>query len=126
MNEKRKRAWFQYHLSTAMILMFVAAILLWANIRPYPARDYIYRNELTGSKGWGIRADPYGPFLARGWPTAFMIVAAVEPRPLFGGEYQEVFDVHGMIGDFVFAFTILPIVGVLCEWSIRRKARKNQ
>lgn len=33
MDEKpRKRPWFQFHLSTAVVLMFVAAGLLWLNM----------------------------------------------------------------------------------------------
>lgn len=31
MSDKPKRAWFQIHLSTAIVLMFVAGGLMWAN-----------------------------------------------------------------------------------------------
>lgn len=32
--ESQKRPWFQIHLSTAVVLMFVAGGLIWANITP--------------------------------------------------------------------------------------------
>jgi hypothetical protein len=31
----RKRRWFRFHLSTAIILMFVAGGLIWANLKPH-------------------------------------------------------------------------------------------
>jgi hypothetical protein len=32
----KKRPWLQFHLSTAVVLMFVAAGLMCANVREYP------------------------------------------------------------------------------------------
>jgi len=32
---KPKRLWFRFHLSTAVLLMIVASVLLWANMRSY-------------------------------------------------------------------------------------------
>lgn len=39
-SESRKRPWFQLHLSTAVVLMFVAGALIWANTRQRSIRDF--------------------------------------------------------------------------------------
>lgn len=36
MSEPKPRRWFQIHLSTAVVLMFVAGALIWANVHPRP------------------------------------------------------------------------------------------
>jgi hypothetical protein len=53
-----KRRWFQIHLSTAIMLMFVAGALMWQNFRTYTAEFPPYTNKaytayiVTPSMGW--------------------------------------------------------------------------
>jgi len=46
----RKRRFFQIHLSTAIVLMFVAAALVWANVREYQEHEPDYRRAF----GWPL------------------------------------------------------------------------
>jgi len=39
-----KRTWFQLHLSTLLILSFVAGVLLWANLRGFRSDGYDFEN----------------------------------------------------------------------------------
>ncbi|HLX60254.1 MAG TPA: hypothetical protein VKX17_03120 [Planctomycetota bacterium] len=39
MDEPLQRKWLQVHLSTAVVLMFVAGALIWANIGPRPRKS---------------------------------------------------------------------------------------
>jgi hypothetical protein len=58
MDEKpKKRPWFQFHLSTAVVLMFVAGGLLWANMQP----PYV---SVLGGDAWETK------FQWSGWPIA--------------------------------------------------------
>jgi hypothetical protein len=44
-----RRRWFQLHLSTCVVLMFVAGSLVWANVRTYDAPGTA---ALTYARGW--------------------------------------------------------------------------
>jgi hypothetical protein len=118
----RKRPWLQFHLSTAVVLMFVAAGLLWLNIMGYRSRDeYI---------------------IEHGWPVVFYI----EPR-----QSTEVLDAAGQIlirkrdsGEpyqlprlgvigvsrrgiainLGFDVLLLALSAYAAEWLIRRKERR--
>jgi len=59
---EKKRPWFQYHLSTAILLMFVAGGLLWVNLR-------VPNSYAPGEGGLGM----YDILLVRqyGWPCTF-------------------------------------------------------
>ena len=54
----KKRPWFQIHLSTAIVLMVMAGLLVWANVRPievietYTARDQPY--QTIRGPGWPV------------------------------------------------------------------------
>jgi len=54
----RKR--FQIHLSTAIVMMFVAGVLIWANVRP---REITLREETAGPR-WIVD----NTYRLRGWP----------------------------------------------------------
>ena len=54
-NKPKKRPWFQFHLSTAIILMFAAAGLLWLNMRPDVQATPFGSNELV-AWGWPFTA----------------------------------------------------------------------
>jgi hypothetical protein len=65
-----RRPWFQFHLSTAMILMFVAAGLLWANMRVRVRSVVLPDTQWFGGKAergpfTGFRGHRFCRF---GWP----------------------------------------------------------
>jgi len=64
----RKRPLFQFHLSTAVILMFVAGGLIWLNVN-----ERHFGRGAEGSLIWVV-SDEYG----RGWPVSPRII----PSPL--------------------------------------------
>ncbi|MCY3021628.1 MAG: hypothetical protein NTW87_21655 [Planctomycetota bacterium] len=101
----RKRPWFQFHLSTAIVMMFVAGGLLGASI-------LISRIESTSHfHGITMTARFYG-----------------FPLPLykFGVAYDEP---YGFViwpllcVDVCVWLTVLLVTGFLCEWLIRRQER---
>ena len=59
MTDKPRRPWFQIHLSTAIVLMFVAGGLVWANIRPrivIADRGTAWRDESETRRGGVCRS----------------------------------------------------------------------
>jgi len=69
MREKHKRRWFQFHLCTAIVIMFEAASILWLNMKPpsitpLPDDDHCWHGMLNAS----VKLDYQVKFCARGWP----------------------------------------------------------
>src|SRR5438046_2889803 len=64
------RRWFQFHLSTAIVVQILAAVLIWANLRAYPVQIFfmgVWYDE------HGHRNQDYAMFQAHGWPlTAYV------------------------------------------------------
>jgi hypothetical protein len=120
---KKKRPWFQFHLSTAIVLMFVAAILLWANLRPTIRSIAIVSglpNVEEHSRGWPVRF----------WTTVLVFSGthrvSFEPEPYT--DYADDMPMPrfwtGMLAaDGAVAVVTLLATGVLLEWRIRRKER---
>jgi hypothetical protein len=121
---KKKRPWFQFHLSTAIVMMLVAAGLLWLNLGPT-----IRSIEV-------VLGEPMVEAHARGWPFCFWSTVFVP-----SGRYKIAFEpepytdyVPGMpmprvrfgmlAADAVIAIAILLAVAALLEWRIRRKERR--
>jgi hypothetical protein len=59
-----KRRWFQIHLSTAVVLMLAAGILLWANIGR--SREYIVDYDFTRTPPLPI----LNSYVSYGWPVS--------------------------------------------------------
>ena len=99
----KKRPLFQIHLLTAVVLMFVAGGLIWANVAPHSAtvRDRT--------------------FLAAGWPFPFSV-------PLSGGDdvIEAIWwnQVRPLLNVVVWAAIVLG-AGVVSEYLIRRRALKT-
>ena len=81
LNQRHLRSFFQIHLSTAIVLMFVAAFVLWANVTPNLFFSIHHYGNITG-----MGADYYGyPFCvysttgfdydpAARWPTRILLM----------------------------------------------------
>ena len=103
----KKRPWFQYHLSTAVILMFVAGGLLWMNMTPY--QNYLYRNDTI-----------------YGWPLA----CYVQTRDYLDYIGLATFCFHdvgllyiNLLINIMVNLGIIVAIAIMCEYPIRRKER---
>ena len=104
--QPKKRPWFQYHLSTAIVVMFVASGLLWLNVR---------------NQNWIHLPDDDLP--SYGWPFIYF-----NRYWMFEGSkslfYNEWYCWH-LIGNILIALAIVIVVAFVCEWHIRRAAKKK-
>jgi hypothetical protein len=100
MSDKRRRSWFQIHLSTAIMLMLVAGGLVWANAEP--TKFYSMGDELVFFRGW--------PYTFQGNINGDVI------KDYFWPEY--------MARNVASAVMILGTVAFACEWWIRRRSAR--
>ena len=117
MTDKPRRAWFQLHLSTAIVMMFVAGGLLWANL-------IVTRIEEPGKKDWYRNGPPkYGWLEYYGWPKP-----AFTRFPIWVG--SAVWRESGVNETFVWQYAAIDVAtaaAVLfatlfaCEWLVRRR-----
>lgn len=119
--QPQKRPWFQYHLSTAIVLMFVAAGLLWVNMNlPLGGTSYACGKHICcKSTGYGFPC----PFWERGYETRYTGPAEAEVRTQ---TLYSQFYLGCLIVNIVFAGLILVGVAILCERPIRRKDRLRE
>lgn len=145
----KKRAWFQLHLSTCVVLMFVAGALVWANVRKGWAID----NELlTPVTGLDTPTPETAYFEVRGWPLPYQ--HARSQYDLWDGkkptlmevwldlplsvpdsdlslypldesiwQHPETWDRTYLAADLGVAVALLVVLAVICEALIRRRAR---
>jgi hypothetical protein len=112
MTEPPRRKRFQIHLSTAIVLMFVAGGLIWANRIEKLSTSRIEFAEYTHA-GWPFWAlnhihliDPYG-------------IERIGKTDMYFIVYP------GLIENLSVAALILFSVWFLCEWLIRRRAARK-
>ena len=98
MPEPPRRKRFQIHLSTAIVMMFVAGALIWANTR----------NQVDDAN--------FKEFVV-GWPNHAVIKIVQNEN---AGIYY-----RNIIIDLWIAFTILYFSYRFCEWLIRRRAARK-
>ena len=103
MTDKPRRAWFQLHLSTAIVLMLTMGILLGLNVPQYKASI-----EDIGGFVQIVR-DERGTILARGWPWAF---ERVDPA---------IWNRRALNMDGLTAFVILSFAAYASERITRRR-----
>ena len=98
----KKRPWFQYHLSTLCVLMFVAAGLLWLNM----GKDKFH---LSPNRCWN------------GWPWSCRNMQGNLFAP---STWRAYYEYPQLAGDIFVALAILLAVAFLLESRIRRADRK--
>jgi len=116
----KKRPWFQYHLSTAIVLQFVAGGLMWANMRvrrtgtaywdeiwQQPYRDPPDRNVTLFGKGWPVAVQQWHQNSVVTMPQPELSHAALLVNALFG-------------------LVAIVLVACVCEWFIRRRERRHE
>jgi len=125
------RSWFQVHLSTCVVLMFVAGGLMWANVhrppQPFPPIDESAHEMAC------YNAEVYCYQDARGWPWPFCEPGRTYSPPgssVFTSGTNRIVVVHEDIWhfgalaiDIAIALAILFAVAFVLEWRIRRRSR---
>ena len=110
----KRRAWFQLHLSTCVVLMVVAGVLLALNFRD--------SNDLIGVAYYGNwrSIEPSvstKEFVTRGWPKVCWVEVNGPERVYTYWRKKEVLIDTGV------AVAVLLGALVLCEWRVRRLQR---
>jgi hypothetical protein len=134
----KKRTWLQFHLSTAVVLMFVAGGLLWLNQHGREVRLDIDRNTWP-EKQWGWPAvalktpackvaDSGTSHTVSGtWPGGVVTHSEerIGPDVVTDLEWgKPEIQPGGLTLDCLAAIAIIFLIAVLCEWLIRRKERR--
>jgi hypothetical protein len=138
MAETKRRRWLQLHLSTCIVLMFVAGGLIWANVRlqePAPPPDaqvddeqdemryrlehYVWQYTEPHTRGW--------PWVA--WQRSYKFQVTAERND---GRLPEGIDVESadwsygnLAADGAVSITILFTIAFFLEWLIRRRGRQQ-
>lgn len=105
------RRWYQFRLSTALLLMFAASLLLWLNVRQ--TEDRTTKNNLLLN--------------ARGWPYAWHVhipQQEVHFKQAVGTvrESSTIQWTHLALNTAI-ALGILGATAFLTEWTIRRREK---
>lgn len=115
------RRWFRIHLSTAILLMFAAGVLLWANCRIYHVEEwtfpYTQRSSILSSSS--ISFDPNQGF---GWPCCIASYNSVIARILGARSFH--WNGRGIAVACAVAAGILVGVACISEFLIARRMRR--
>ena len=101
------RKWFQIHLSTAIVLMFVAGLVISQNSRE---RDVNLANAM-----FFFYDRISGEFTGVGWPLLFICE----------GPHTSWFSIEALLIDLFLAALIMVTCAVLFELPIRRREARN-
>ena len=113
-----KRRWFQIHLSTAVVLMFVAGGLMWANLR---ARKVEWDGSNIGYVATRSPAFDYG------WPQVILNDHYEWKTPFDRSDLtDETYKVQwwrydNLAINIATALALFCATAFMCEWSIRRR-----
>jgi hypothetical protein len=103
MNDQKKRPWFQFHLSTLIMVTFVAGGLIWANVRVWKPSDTPDNWKMIG------------------WPFAYRCSLCKWGEDLSVVCFGPTFIPEHFAADIGIAIVILIAVFVALEYLIRRK-----
>jgi len=129
----RKRRWLQFHLSTAIVLMFVAGGLLWANTKE---RVYCSQGVIWDHKNPRLGGCWFEYVRGYGFPFAFVQSlysesgtypgsGAFNLRPRASADRWDW--LWGSLAlNALVALAVLLATGVSCEWYIRRRAAQGR
>jgi len=114
------RKLLQLHLSTALVLMVLAAGLLLLNVRETETTSY--RKYLAEGlyRGW-MRKPHYGQTHGRGWPYHFENYNYWDDIRILSGRSNWEF----MVINILVALALLAVAGVGVEWVVRRRGNRR-
>jgi|SRR5579862_5517134 len=122
MPEPPRRARFQIHLSTAIVMMFVAGGLIWAN---FDRRVYHEKYGMTVND-WGLafEREQNTTVIEYGYPcTAVWLIINDDGHSPH--DWSILSKWRASI-DAIIALMILLAVWFICEWLIRRRAARKR
>jgi hypothetical protein len=113
----------QLHLSTCIVLMFVAGGLVWANLRPF---DFSIASKDAVNIDFDESAIPFGQ--TWGWPArvyATGFIAYAEKIMAGTGDSHQVvgWSYKALILNILTAFALLSATAYVCESFLYRRAR---
>jgi hypothetical protein len=109
-----KRTPFQLHLSTALILMFLAATLLWLNMRA------VHLEGFVGSTSYeGKTFENYVIIQGHGWPLTCAKHFTYSEKTIPPGTY---WNSQNLLGNLAIAFIILSLSGIVIEHFTRMRS----
>jgi hypothetical protein len=113
-----KRRWFQIHLSTALIVMFVASLIIWANTRIFRGGSLLTDGNLVPNQ-YVVDLNTLfgrGQYIeARGWPFRYQYTLK---------DNLEFLNLWWSLPmDLVVMVTVLLLTVVVTEHLIRRRDR---
>ena len=107
----KKRRWLQYHLSTAIVMMFVAGGLL--GMQFWPRSDRCFGGCLSYLGAFNVES--------YGWPLPVLWCFS---------EHRDLMDRHShwtntmAVANVIFGALLVLAAAFICEWFIRRRERK--
>ena len=104
------RRWFQIHLSTAVVVMVLASILIFVNVTERTASW-----EIGRMLDFSIRRDA----VVRGWPIPFQVRLIVENRE----DFDILVKILRVTLNAVIGVIILIVTAIFLEYLIRRRAK---
>ena len=125
MSDKPRRAWFQIHLSTAIVLMFVASGLMWANMRAVPTESWLAVSKFArehplseNPNDRGALCDP-SPHFEYGFPS----VAYSSGQIYFyrANTFWSEWSPRGIATNSCVVIVLLATVAFISEWLVRRR-----
>ncbi|MCY3024200.1 MAG: hypothetical protein NTW87_34930 [Planctomycetota bacterium] len=119
----KKRPFFQFHLSTAVVLVFAAAGLLWANMHERKAVAHFLDQEWEWDRSRSeVQIEAYVVF--HGWPSfcteSLYLFCYSEPDHFCRNDCKPL----SLALNALVALFVLLATAVLLEWLIRRKERR--
>lgn len=103
----------QLHLSTALILMFLAAILLWLNTRTVQLESFVGSTSYQGKT-----YENYVIIQGHGWPLTCAKHFIYSEKIIPPGTY---WNSQNLLGNLAIAFIILGLSGFIIERSTRMR-----
>jgi hypothetical protein len=118
--QPKKRAWCQIHLSTAIVMTFVAGALIWSNTRDrdsYPLKSSTF-NDNTVADIWDHRPMYTGNYFPK---YGFPFIGFERIILPYGETFKIYFRPKMILLDIIVWIALLATVGFVCEWWIRRR-----
>lgn len=112
-----RRGWFQFHLSTALMLMFFAAGMVYANVQQYLLEE---NNGVTSYNGASY--ENHYRIFGMGWPSVHCRHFVYGVKEIPDGYYPIN---RGLLIDIGVALGILIGAGIVIELIFRHKNRNG-
>jgi hypothetical protein len=112
------RRWFQIHLSTAVVMMLLASVFLFLNVRNRPPEMSPEEGETVRDFPGFIYVPDWGPDEQRGWPLVFL----KQDGKWFLRPYWKIGALSLNVG---FGVVVLTFVSSVIEFLIRRRTTQG-